>query len=127
MGSLTIFVDFMLFCALPLGAIYGLLRMYQHRLSVPRPGDIPQIKADLEANEHRVVDIQPAGFERGSLVVRDGNFASYRKYRVVVRSPLGGQDKVMVVGVQAGLFAFSRLKFYARPNDFALNARSNVC
>lgn len=112
MTGLMIFALWLLYCALPLSVIYGLLRWYQHWLSLPRDGDVPQIKATLETNERRVVDIQPVGFERGSQLVRDGAHASCRKYRVVVRSPLGGPDVVHVVGVQAGLFAFRGVREY---------------
>lgn len=103
-----------------LAALYALGRLYQHWLSFPRPDDIPQIKAKLEANDHRVVDIQRAGFERGSLG-RYGNHMSHRKYRVVVRSPLGGPDEVHVVGIQAGLLAMRGVREYGpvRHSDFA--------
>jgi hypothetical protein len=99
--------------------IYGAWWLYQSWLSRSRPTDIPQIKAQLEANEHRVIDIQRAGFEAGSLG-RSNSSPAYRKYRVVVRSPLGGPDEVHIVGVQAGLFPFREIKEYGpvRHNDF---------
>lgn len=119
MRNLELAASFLVFCVLPLGTIYALLRWYQHWLSLPRPGDIPQIKAELEANEHRVIDIRPDGFERGSLG-RNGGSQSYRKYLVTISNPLGGPDEVQLVGVQAGLLAFRRLKAYGprRHRDF---------
>lgn len=125
MGDLTVFADLVLLCGLPLGAIYAGLRWYQHWLSLPRAEDIPRIKAELEANEHRVVDIQSAGFERGALLSRYGQQESYRKYRVTVRSPLGGPDEVQIVGVQAGFLAFRRLKYYGPRRHFDFAAPSS--
>lgn len=98
-----------------LAVMYGLGRLYQHWLSLPRPDDIPQIKAKLEANQHRVVDIRPAGFERGSLG-RSGSHMSFRKYRALVSSPLGGPDEVHVVGIQAGLLAMRGVREYGAPS-----------
>jgi hypothetical protein len=103
-----------------LAAPYGAWALYQSWLSKSRPDDIPLIKAKLEANEHRVVDIQRAGFVAGTLG-RSGGSPAYRKYRVVVRSPLGGPDEVRVMAVSAGLFAFrAALEWGAKVphNDF---------
>jgi hypothetical protein len=53
----------------------------------------------LEEGEHRVIDIEPDGF-----VPAQGCGLNYRKYRVLVRSPLGGPDRVHEIGVWANLF-----------------------
>jgi len=98
-----------------------LLRRYQQWLSLPRASDIPQIKAKLEANERRVIDIQPLEFQRGSLG-RYGDHLSFRKYQVTVRSPVGGPDQVHVVGVQAGLLAMRGVKEYGRQGDLGRSA-----
>ena len=88
----------------------GVFILYQYWLSRSQPSDIPRIKARLEANQHRVVDIRRDGF-----VVGGRSSPSYRKYRVVVRSPLGGPDEVHVMGVQATIFSYPALQEFGGP------------
>jgi hypothetical protein len=121
MSDLAAAANFVLFCALPLGVIYGLMRWYQHWLSLPRASDITQIKAKLEANERRVIDIQPLESQRGSLG-RYGDHLSFRKYQATVRSPVGGPDQVYVVGVQAGVLATRGVKECGRRGELGRSA-----
>lgn len=121
MSDIAVAANFVLFCALPLGVIYGLLRWYQHWLSLPRASDISQIKAKLESNGRRVIDVQPLDFQRGSLG-RFGDHLSFRKYQITVRSPVGGPDQVHVVGVQAGLLAMRGVKEYGRRGELGRSA-----
>jgi len=89
---------------LALGAMFGAHRLYLYWIGRPRSSDIAFVKAKLEEFEHRVVDIRLDGFHDG------GRYGlSYRKYRVVVRSPLGGPDTVREMGVWANLFGMRGL------------------
>lgn len=86
-------------------------RVYQHWLSKPRPSDIPLVKAKLEEGEHRVVDIRYDGF-----IPSSGYRIGYRKYRAVVRSPLGAADEVREMGVWANLVGAPGLVDLNRPH-----------
>jgi hypothetical protein len=95
--------------------IGGCIVLYNWWLYRSQPDDLPLIKAQLEANEHRVIDIRRDGFVAGSRYR-----PAYRKYMVRVRSPLGGPDEIHIVGVQAGLFAFRQIHEFGpvRHRDF---------
>ena len=82
-----------------LAILYGLNRAYVNWLGRSRPWDIPMIKARLEENEHRVVDIRRDGY-----IEPTRYRLGYRVYRAVVHSPLGGPDRVRSMGVWATTF-----------------------
>ncbi len=89
---------------------------YAYWLVRSQPSDVTHIKARLEANEHRVVDVRREGFVPGGR-----STPSYRTYRVVVRSPLSGLDEVHTVGVEAGFFTDGAVHEFggpARHRDF---------
>ncbi len=81
----------------------------------PKPSDLTHIKAHLEGNQHQVVDVTYAGFVGGGR-----NHPSYRKYRVMVRSPLSGLDEEHMVGVSADFFTSGTVVEFghARHRDF---------
>jgi hypothetical protein len=90
--------------------------VYNYWLNRSLPSDITMIKARLEEGEHRVVNIQRTGYMFGGR-----STPNYRKYRVVVRSPIGGPDEVRDVGVGASLFGygpFTDFNPYGRHRDF---------
>ncbi|MBO9560833.1 MAG: hypothetical protein J7515_19890 [Caulobacter sp.] len=68
--------------------------------------DGPRIKRDYESNGRRVVELERAGFEVGGR-----SSPGYRKYAIVVVSPLGGQRRY-VVGVSHTWFGDPELKEY---------------
>jgi hypothetical protein len=82
-------------------------------LSRPRPSDIAFIKARLEEGEHRVVEIHPDGFILGGRFRRSS--ASYRKYKVTVRSALGAV-RVYEMGVWANAFGIRGLVDLDKPH-----------
>lgn len=94
-----------------LAVLFGMNRLYQNWLGRSRPSDIPLIKAKLEEAERRVVDIQYDGFIPG------GSYGlGYRKYRAVVRSPIGEPDKIREMGVWPNLLGVRGLVDLDRPH-----------